>query len=80
MKCYKFATNHKDPDFKCIDNARYTEIILLRCIHHFKSHSIINMDHMRISDTEFLVKRSSFKKLKSDAKKFRNKLKPKGME
>ena len=28
------------------------ERLLLRCIHHFESDLINNMDHMRISDTE----------------------------
>ena len=28
------------------------EHIRIRCIHHFKSDSINNMDHMRISSTE----------------------------
>ena len=28
------------------------DILLLRCIHHFKSEEIYNMDHMHISDNE----------------------------
>ena len=31
---------------------RYKKILLLRCIHHFKSDFISNMDHMRISGNE----------------------------
>ena len=30
----------------------YEKRLLLRCIHHFKSDLINNMDHMRISGTE----------------------------
>ena len=30
----------------------YKKRLLLRCIHHFKSDLIYNMDHMRISVTE----------------------------
>ena len=30
----------------------YKKRLLLRCIHHFKSDLINNMDHMRISGTE----------------------------
>ena len=50
----------------------------------FKSDSINNMDHMRISGTEpssvILSQTKSFKKLKGDAQKSaENKLKPKGM-
>ena len=30
----------------------YIKRLLLRCIHHFKSDLINNMDHMRISGTE----------------------------
>ena len=30
----------------------YKKRLLLRCIHHFKSDLIYNMDHMRISGTE----------------------------
>ena len=33
------------------DGLKYKKIILLRCIHHFKSDLIYNMDHLRISDT-----------------------------
>ena len=43
---------------------------LPRCIHHFKSDLINNMDHMRISGNEpssvVLSQRSNFKKLKKD--------------
>ena len=31
---------------------KYEKRLLLRCIHHFKSDLIYNMDHMRISGTE----------------------------
>ena len=31
---------------------KYEKRLLLRCIHHFKSDLINNMDHMRISGTE----------------------------
>ena len=31
---------------------QYKKRLLLRCIHHFKSDLINNIDHMRISDTE----------------------------
>ena len=31
---------------------KYKKRLLLRCIHHFKSDLINNMDHMRISGTE----------------------------
>ena len=47
--------------------------LILRCIHHFKSNFINNMDHMRISGTEpssvILSLTKYFKKLKSDAQK-----------
>ena len=62
---------------------KYKKRLLLRCIHHFKSDLINNMDHMHISGTEassvILSQTYYFKKLKSDAQKFLNKLKPKGM-
>ena len=49
----------------------------------FKSDLINNMDHMRISGTGpssvILSQTKSFKKLISDAQKYLNKLKPKGM-
>ena len=38
--------------------SEYKKILLLRCIHHFKSDLINNMDHMRISGT---AKQSSLK-------------------
>ena len=45
--------------------------LLIRCIHHFKSDLINNMDHMRISGTEpssvILNLTKYFKMLKSDA-------------
>ena len=31
---------------------KYKKRLLLRCIHHFKSDLIYNLDHMRISGTE----------------------------
>ena len=40
---------HTFTDFPYI---KYTKRLLLRCIHHFKSDLIDNMDHMRISGTE----------------------------
>ena len=57
--------------------------LLLRCIHHFKSDWINEMDHMRISGTEpssvILSQRRYIKKLKMYAQKFPNQVKPKGM-
>ena len=48
---------------------KYKQILILRCIHHFKSDLINNMDHMRISGTEpssvILSQTMKFKKLKS---------------
>ena len=48
----------------------YKKRLLLRCIHHFKSDLINNMDHMRISGTEpssvILSKKKYFQKLKRD--------------
>ena len=45
--------------FKLVETAhyilyeeKYKKRLLLRCIHHFKSDLINNMDHMRISGTE----------------------------
>ena len=50
---------------------KYKKRFLLRCIHHFKSNLINNMDHMRISGTEpssvILSQTMKFKRLKSDA-------------
>ena len=50
---------------------KYKKRLLLRCIHHFKSDLINNMDHMRISGTEpssvILSQTMKFKRLKSDA-------------
>ena len=49
---------------------KYKKRLLLRCIHHFKSDLINNMDHMRISGTQpssvILSQTMKFKKLKSD--------------
>ena len=51
----------------------YKKKLLLRCIHHFNSDLIYNMDHMRISGTETLVSdpesNKVFIKMKSDAQK-----------
>ena len=50
----------------------YKKRLLLRCIHHFKSDLIYNMDHKRISGTQpssvILSQTKKFKTLKSDAK------------
>ena len=69
-------------NYKCI----YTEHekrLLLRCIHHFKSDLINNMDHMRISGNEpssvILSQRKRLQMLKMIARKCRIKLKPEGM-
>ena len=49
---------------------KYKKRLLLRCIHHFKSDLINNMDHMRISGTEpsslILSQNKYFQKLKGD--------------
>ena len=37
---------------KRYESTEYKKRLLLRCIHHFKSDIINNMDHMRISGTE----------------------------
>ena len=46
---------------------------MLRCIHHFESDLINNMDHMRISGTEpssvILSQTKKFQNMKSDAQK-----------
>ena len=34
-----------------VEQKKYKKRLLLRCIHHFKSDSINNMDHMGILDT-----------------------------
>ena len=61
----------------------YKKRLLLRCLHHFKSDLINNMDHMRISGTEpssvILRQTKLFQKMQIDAEKFQNELKPKGM-
>ena len=58
-------------------------LLLLRCIHHFKSDLINNMDHMRISGNEpssvILSQTKWFQKLKKVTRKSLNKVKPKGM-
>ena len=52
---------------------QYKKRLLLRCIHHFKSDLIDNMDHMRISGTKpssvILSQTVKFKKLKNDDQK-----------
>ena len=52
-----------------IDDKKIKKRLLLRCIHHFKSDLINDMDHMRISGTEpssvILSQRKYFKKLKN---------------
>ena len=64
---------------------KYKKRLLLRCIHHFKSDLIYNMDHMRIPGTEpssvilGQTKYMYLKRLKVMPKKCRNKLKPKGI-
>ena len=59
---------------------KYKKRLLRRCIHHFKSDLINNMDHMRITGTEtssvILSQTKWFKKLKSDTPRCQNKLKP----
>ena len=62
---------------------KYEKRLLLRCIHHFKSDLIYDMDNMRIAGTEpssvILSQTKLVKKLKSNTQKCRNKLKPKGI-
>ena len=83
--------------YNCIPGWRFILIyalnkkrLLLRCIHHFKSDVIYNMDHMHISGTEpssvilshrqwSLAKQCNFKSWKVMSQKCRNKLKPMGM-
>ena len=52
----------------------YKKSLLLRCIHHFKSDRINNMDHMRISGTEpssvILSQKSIFKSWKEISQMF----------
>ena len=54
-------------------NVKYKKRLLLRCIHHFKSDLIHNMDHMRISGTEpssvILTQTKKVQKLKIDVPK-----------
>ena len=61
----------------------YEKRLLLRCVHHFKSDLINNMDHMRISGNEpssmILGQTKSFQTLKMIARKCQIKLKPKGI-
>ena len=69
------------PDFGI--KVKYKKRLLLRCIYHFKSDLINNMDHMHISGTEhslvILSQTKKFKKWKSDVQNCLNKLKPKKM-
>ena len=62
---------------------RYEQRLLLRCIHHFKSDLINNMDHMRISGNEpssvILSQTKWFQTLKMIARKCQIKVKPTGM-
>ena len=61
----------------------YEQRFLLRCIHHFKSDLINNMDHMRISGNEpssvILSQKKWFQTLKMIARKCQIKVKPNGM-
>ena len=41
-----------DSFYHMLNSLKYKKRLLLRCIHHFKSDLINNMDHMRISGTE----------------------------
>ena len=56
------------PAVTLIKQLKYKKRLLLRCIHHFKSDLINNMDHMRISGNEpssvILSQRKWFQKLK----------------
>ena len=58
--------------------------LILRCIHHFKSDEIYNMDHMRISGTEpssviLNQTKNKVQNMRSDTKRCQKKVKPKGM-
>ena len=70
-------------DLKLHCNFNMKKRLLLRCIHHFKSDLIHNMDHMRISGTEpssvIFSQTKKFKSWKVIPKKCQIKLKPKGM-
>ena len=46
-----YAFNIKSKDEGCF----YIKSLLLRCIHHFKSDQINNMDHMRISGKKTVI-------------------------
>ena len=50
-KGHKNKTN-KQKKVPTSTKEEYKKKLLLRCIHHFKSDLIYNMDHMRISGTE----------------------------
>ena len=69
--------------FSRLFHFEYKKRLLLRCIHHFKSDLIKNMDHMRTSGTEpssvILSQKSIFKSWKEMSQTCQNKLKPKGM-
>ena len=57
--------DRKAPQAEQNRDLEYKKRLLPRCIHHFKSDLINNMDHMRISGTEpssvVLSQRSNFK-------------------
>ena len=52
---------------------KYEQRLLLRCIHHFKSDVVYNMDHMRISGIEpspvILIQRKQLKRMKNNVTK-----------
>ena len=62
---------------------KFEKRLLLRCIHHFKSDLINNMDHMRISGNEpssvILSETKCFQTLKTIARKCLIKIEQKGM-
>ena len=55
FKITKFTLSDRIYPIKCayirIEDIKYKKILLLRCIHHFKSDLINNMDRIRISGT-----------------------------
>ena len=48
----KNMTEMGEENFEIFKLVKYKKRLLLRCIHHFKSDLIYNMDHMHISGTE----------------------------
>ena len=60
--------------YVCLLSIQYKKRLLLRCIHHFESDLINNMDHMRILGTEpssvVLSQRSNFKSWKEMSKTY----------